>query len=53
MVLFHGITIYGGRDDEWTEYQMEISSDEYYELEGEEQVTVLCYPRTERILKFL
>ena len=40
-------------DDEWTEYQMEISSDEYYELEGEEQVTVLCYPRTERILKFL
>ena len=42
-----------GRDDEWTEYQMEISSDEYYELEGEEQVTVLCYPRTERILKFL
>ena len=26
--------------------------DEYYELEGEEQVTVLCYPRTERILKF-
>ena len=40
-----GIYILCGRDDEWTEYQMEISSDEYYELEGEEQVTVLCLPK--------
>lgn len=32
---------------------MEVSADEYYELEGKQQVTVLCYPRTERILKIL
>lgn len=44
-----------GRDDndKWKGYQMEVSADEYYELEGKQQVTVLCYPRTERILKFL
>lgn len=43
-----------GRDEEnWTKYRFDISADEYYELEGEQQVTVLCYPRTERILKFL
>lgn len=40
-----------GRDDndKWKGYQMEVSADEYYELEGKQQVTVLCYPRTERI----
>ena len=44
-----------GRDDndKWKGYQMEVSADEYYELEGKQQVTVLCYPRTERILKIL
>lgn len=40
-----------GRDDndKWKGYQMEVSADEYYELEGKQQLTVLCYPRTERI----
>ncbi|WP_278883908.1 hypothetical protein [[Ruminococcus] torques] len=42
-----------GRDENWEEYQFDISADEYYELEGEKQIKVLCYPRTERILKFL
>lgn len=42
-----------GRDEKRREYQLKISSDEYYELEGKQQVTVLCCPRTERVLKFL
>lgn len=41
-----------GRDHRGKEYELEVSSDEYYELEGKRQVSVLCYPRTERILKF-
>ncbi|WP_306529825.1 hypothetical protein [[Ruminococcus] torques] len=42
-----------GYDENWEEYQFDISADEYYELEEKQQITVLYYPRTERILKFL
>ena len=42
-----------GHGDKWKEYELEVSADEYYALDGKQQVTVLCYPRTERILKFL
>lgn len=42
-----------GHGDKWKEYELEVSADEYYALDGKRRVTVLCYPRTERILKFL
>ena len=52
MELFHTIIIYAEDDnDKWKGYQMEVSADEYYELEGKQQLTVLCYPRTKRVFK--
>ena len=31
----------------------EVSVDEYYALSGKQQITILCYPRIERVLDFL
>ena len=46
-LLFMRKRLTSGRNIRWKFLRMSIMS-----YEGEEQVTVLCYPRTERILKF-
>lgn len=34
-------------------YRLEVSADEFYELENIHEIIVRCYSRTERILEFL
>jgi len=42
-----------GRGEDGKQYRLEVSADEFYELENIHEIIVRCYSRTERILEFL